>query len=60
MEEVLTGEELVRKFFSEISEIKGVDKEIVELLIRLFTEGKLSQANIANQLDQIRRSALND
>lgn len=59
MQEVLTGEEIVKKFFSDIDQIDGVDKDIIELLIRLFNERKLTQTNIANQLDEMRRSVLN-
>lgn len=51
---VKSGKEILDDFFKEISSIENVDKKIAESLAELYTNGKLTDKNVANELQKIR------
>ena len=52
--EVKSGKEILDAFFEEISNIKNVDTAIAELLSNLYGQGKLTEANLKNELQELR------
>ena len=46
--------------FEEISSIENVDKKIAELLQELYANGKLTDKNVANELQKIRNEDGNE
>ena len=57
---VKSGKEILDDFFEEISSIENVDKKIAELLQELYANGKLTDKNVANELQKIRNEDGND
>ena len=53
-------DESLRSQFEEISSIENVDKKIAELLQELYANGKLTDKNVANELQKIRNEDGND
>jgi hypothetical protein len=53
---VKSGKEILDDFFNEISSIENVDKTIAESLAALYASGKLSDKNVANELQKIREN----
>ena len=51
---VKSGKEILDDFFKEISSIENVDKTIAESLAGLYTNGKLTDKNVVNELQNIR------
>ena len=51
---VKSGKEILDDFFTEISSIENVDKMIADSLVELYTNGKLTDKNVANELQKIR------
>jgi Glu-tRNA(Gln) amidotransferase subunit E-like FAD-binding protein len=44
---------VIDEFFSEIYNIENIDEKTVEALISLYSEGKLTDKNIQNKLDEL-------
>lgn len=53
-DKVKSGKEILDDFFKEISSIENVDKAIAESLAELYTNGKLTDKNVVNELQKIR------
>lgn len=51
---VKSGKEILDDFFKEISSIENVDKTIANSLAELYTNGKLTDKNVVNELQKIR------
>jgi len=51
---IKSGQEILQDFFSKITTIDGVDKEIALLMQRLFQQDKLTNTNISNELSKLR------
>ncbi len=51
---VKSGKEILDTFFSEIADIENVDKALAESLKNLYQQGKLTEANVKNELQQLR------
>jgi len=59
MEEIIkSGKEVIDEFFSEILNIEGVDEKTVAMLVQLYSDDKLTDTNIQNELDGLKISAL--
>lgn len=58
MEETKTGAEIVKRFFDSLDKIPGMNADVVEVLVRLQNQGKLSPTNISNELEALRKSVL--
>jgi hypothetical protein len=54
-----SGKEVIDEFFAEILGIEGVDKQTVEKLIKLHSEGKLTDINIQNAMEEQLQVELN-
>ena len=52
--QVKSGKEILDDFFKEISSIENVDKTIADSLAELYTNGKLTDKNVVNELQRIR------
>ena len=51
---VKSGKEILDDFFTTISKIKNVDKELAESLSNLYQQGKLTDTNVKNELSRLR------
>ena len=52
-EEIKSGKDVIDEFFSEIYNIDNVDEKTVEALVSLYGEGKLTDKNIQNALEDL-------
>ncbi len=57
-DEIKSGKEVIDEFFAEIMNIEGVDKKTVEKLTSLYSEGKLTDTNIQNVMEQLLQEEL--
>ena len=48
-----SGKEVVDQFFEDITNIEGVDIKIVEKLLVLHSENRLTDTNIQNAMEQL-------
>lgn len=55
-EKVISGKEMLDDFFANISEIENVDKSIAEAFSELYSQGKFTDANIKNSLQNLREN----
>jgi hypothetical protein len=55
MSDIKSGKEIVDDFFKDIHQIPSVDKDIADLLFKLYEEGKLTDASIKNGLQTLRK-----
>ena len=46
------------EFFAEIMNLEGVDKKTIEKLTSLYSEGKLTDTNIQNVMEQLLQEEL--
>ena len=51
--EIKSGKEVLDEFFSEIYNIENVDERTVDVLVSLYSEGKLTDKNIQNKLEEL-------
>ncbi len=57
---VKSGKEILDDFFNNITTIDGVDISIANSLKELYTQGKLTDKNVANKLQEIRQQNGNE
>ena len=57
-DKIKTGKDVIDEFFSEILNIEGIDIATTEKLIELYSEGRFTDSNITNTLDELRKNAL--
>lgn len=55
---IKSGKEVIDEFFSEIYNIENIDEKTVESLILLYGEGKFTDKNIQNKLDELLQEEL--
>lgn len=53
--EVKSGREILDDFFNTITTIEGIDVYIANSLAELYTQGKLTDKNVVNELQKIRQ-----
>lgn len=51
--EIKSGKAVLDEFFSEIYNIENVDERTVDVLVSLYSEGKLTDKNIQNKLEEL-------
>ena len=51
---VKSGKEILDDFFTNISKIKNIDKDLAESLSNLYQQGKLTDTNLKNELAKLR------
>lgn len=49
-----SGQEILDEFFSQITNIDGVDKEVADTVLKLYNDSKLTNTNLSNELSAIR------
>ena len=57
--EIKSGKDVIDEFFSEIYNIENVDEKTVDALVLLYGEGKLTDKNIQNALEDLVQQELN-
>ncbi len=57
--QVKSGKEILEEFFSNIQSMENVDKKLAQSLADLFKQGKLTDANVKNELQQLREKNVN-
>ena len=50
---IKSGKEVIDEFFSEIYNIENIDEKTVESLVSFYGEGKFTDKNIQNKLDEL-------
>jgi len=56
---VKSGKEILDDFFTNLSQIKNVDKGLAESLSSLYNQGKLSDTKVKNELSNLREKDAN-
>ncbi len=56
---IKSGKEVIDEFFSEIYNIEKVDEKTVDILVSLYSNGKLTDKNIQNALEELVQQELN-
>lgn len=51
---IKSGKEILDDFFSTIQQLDKVDKDIAEILMKLYQQGKLTDINLKNELQTLR------
>lgn len=51
---VKSGKEILDEFFRDIPSIENIDKTIANMLMELYTDGKLTEKTVINELQKIR------
>ena len=54
--QIKSGQELLDEFFSDITNLSGVDQDTAQVIMRLYVDGKLTATNIANALQSAREA----
>ncbi|MBL4587355.1 MAG: hypothetical protein JKX84_09915 [Flavobacteriales bacterium] len=57
-DEIKSGKDVIDEFFAEIPNVEGVDQKTVDKLVELYGEGKLTDSNIQNALEELKQEAL--
>ena len=52
-DEIKSGNEVVKEFFSEIYNVEDAEKSVVDMLVNLYDEDKLTDKNIQNALEEL-------
>lgn len=52
-DKIKSGKDVIDDFFAEIYNIPNADKKTVDALVELNSQGKLSDINVQNTLDEI-------
>lgn len=58
-DEIKSGKDVIKEFFSEILNLEGIEPKTVERLVKLFQENKLTDSNIQNALEELKQAELN-
>jgi hypothetical protein len=57
-DQIKSGQEILDEFFSHITDIEGADQEVIETIVKLYQDGKLTNTNISNELSRLREKRL--
>ena len=57
---VKSGKEILDDFFNNILDVPDIDKKLASEIKKLYEEGKLTNTNLSNKLDSLRKGKLND
>lgn len=52
-DKIKSGKDVMDEFFVEIYNIPNADKNTVDALVKLYSQGKLTNKNVQNTLDDI-------
>lgn len=56
--EIKSGKQVLDEFFSEISNLDSIDKDISNILIKLYKEDKFTDKNLSNEISKYREEKL--
>jgi hypothetical protein len=56
---IKSGKDVIEEFIAEIYNIEGIDEDTVDAIVLLYEQGKLSDKNIQNAIDQVLQEQLN-
>ena len=59
-DEIKSGKQILDEFFQEIKSLPEIDENVVNTIIDLYGEGKLSERNLANALLELREKPVNE
>ena len=57
-DEIKSGKEVIEEFFAGILGIEGIDKKTVEIFTSLHSEGRLTDINIQNAMEELLQKEL--
>jgi hypothetical protein len=52
-DKIKSGKDVIDDFFAEIYNIPNADKKTVDAIVELYSQGKLTDKNVQNTLDEI-------
>lgn len=52
-DKIKSGKDVIDDFFAEIYNVPNADNNTVDALVELYSQGKLSDKNVQNTLDEI-------
>jgi hypothetical protein len=55
---IKSGKDVIDDFFAEIYNIPNADKNTIDALVNLYSQGKLSDKNVQNTLDELVQNSL--
>lgn len=58
-EKVKSGKEILDDFFDNLKDIENVDIDIVNMLVELYNNDKLTDTNVRNELQNLREQDVN-
>jgi hypothetical protein len=58
-EKVKSGKEILDDFFNNLKDIENVDIDIVNMLVELYDNDKLTDTNVKNELQNLREQDVN-
>jgi flagellin-specific chaperone FliS len=58
-EKVKSGKEILDEFFASLNEIEDVDNDIADMLSELYSNDKLTDVNVKNELQKLREKDVN-
>lgn len=58
-DKIKSGREVIEEFFAEIPNVEGANEKTVNKLVELYSDGKLTDSNIQNALEELKLSELN-
>ena len=50
---IKSGKDVIDDFFAEIYDVPNTDKKTIDILIELYSQGKISDKNLQNAMDEI-------
>lgn len=54
-DKVKSGKEILDDFFDNLEEVENVDKNIAKMLVELYQNDKLTDINVKNELQKLRK-----
>jgi len=54
VDKIKSGQEILNDFFSQITDIDGVDQEVANIVLKLYKDDKLTNTNLSNELSNLR------
>lgn len=51
---IKSGRQILDDFFDTIHELNGVDKDVAEVLVKLYLQSRLTDVNLKNELQSLR------
>lgn len=59
-DKIKSGQGMLDEFFDEMPGIEGVGHDVSDIVMNLYREGKLTNTNLSNELERIRKEKISD